>query len=161
MATRKSVKKVLEYDPLAWLKEEDGDGEQTEKQITSQKKVVKKQAATAEADAVMSPGSALTIKTVEEFKQSIDQRLADDCEIIIDTTDLQKIDTAGLQLLLSLQASLNAQGRGLTWADKNPLIESAAQLLGLPDFFNDAAAGFGFFEDDSTDEKQDQGFGFF
>ncbi len=219
MTAKRSRKTVLEYDPLAWLKEDDDGDEELVKKVASRKKsdtkkvgqkatqksetsknsVVKKaskknttgkeemkeEAAVIEnanfgffeseddvsedklttvdsGDSVVSLGSALTIKNVTEFKQYVEGNLADNDNLTLDPSELHKIDTAGLQLLFSLQQSMNKTGQSLSWVNKNSTIESAASLIGLPDFFdNTQSAGFGFFEDETVDKSQPQGFGFF
>lgn len=204
MVAKKSSKTVLEYDPLAWLKEEDSS-EKPQKKAAGRNKVVKKAVAKKSASknvesaaeverkepvaienvnfgffnsedevveimamptdsgaTIISIGSSLTIKTIAELKQQLDESLAENVDITLDSAELQKIDTAGLQLLFSLQNSLQHTGQQLLWANKNPMIESAAKLIGLSELIGDAESqGFGFFEDESVDPKQDQGFGFF
>ncbi len=219
MAAKKSAKTVLEYDPLAWLKEDESKSEKSGGKTTGRKKnapkkvsqkavkktsgsksstvketlknpAVKKEDAITEtavvenvnfgffdtgdevmdseivaleADtAAISLGRALTIKTVAEIKQCIDENLALNGDIRLDSTELQKIDTAGLQLLFSLQKSLNDDGQNLTWANKNSAIESAASLIGLPDLFGKTTlARYGLFKDEADGNNQNPGFGFF
>ncbi len=121
-----------------------------------------KQASTESDGALISLGSALTIKNIVEFKQTVDAGLALNGDITLDSAELQKIDSAGLQLLFSLQKSLRKTGQELLWADRNPMIESAASLIGLSELTSDGASqGFGFFEAEPEINKQDQGFGFF
>ncbi len=221
MADKRSRKTVLEYDPLAWLKDEDNGAEEPKKKATGGEKSATKKAAkkaeqkSAVSDAtvvkktskeaaakseeakeeavmvenidfgffdteeevadikpvttksdgtVISLGSVLTLKTVAEFKRCFDESLTNNDDVTLDSTELQKIDTAGLQLLFSLQQSLDKTGQSLSWVSMNPIIESAANLIGLPDYFgNEKSASFGFFEDEAArdDQSQNQGFGFF
>ncbi len=198
MVARRSRKSVLEYDPLAWLAEDD-DSEDDEvlQESTANEEADSKKASNNNAsgtdeakaettvienvdfgffesdgdetenrpisgESVVSLGNSLTLKTVSEFKQCIEKKLANSGSVTLDPTDLQKIDTAGLQLLYSLQQSLEKTGQSLSWTSKNFTIESAAGLIGLPDLCdNTMTAGFGFFEDEDVDKDLSQGFGFF
>ena len=102
-------------------------------------------------------GYELTIRNVRAFKEKLDASLASNRQVILDPAELQEIDTAGVQLLFSLQRSLAKTGQSLRWASKNPVIDSAATILGLDELVgdggvidggvgkNDSSEGFGFF----------------
>ena len=96
-------------------------------------------------------GSELTIKSVASFKKLIDDSLSQRVEIRLDASELQKIDTAGLQLLFSLQKSLRKSGRQIEWLSQNDVIKSASIMIGMGSLF----------ENDKASIEQDQGFGFF
>ena len=109
----------------------------------------------AQAEAIDSDsiviGSELTIKNVADFKQQIDDSLIQQDEIRLDAAELQKIDTAGLQLLFSLQKSLQKSGHQIEWTNQSDVIVSAAKIVGMESLF----------ESDIANIEQDQGFGFF
>lgn len=198
-------KNVLDYDPLAWLNdEEDTPGSSTrsakaskktavasaskaknsaaKKKAASKVKTVKKAVSRTSEDEdigfgffdsettsvdsdmtnensssdLLSMGSELTIKNIAEFKEQVGVSLANDRDIKLDPSDLQKIDTAGLQLLYSLHKSLGNRGQGLQWASKNPVINSAASILGLNELLN-ASTQAG----ESNVGDQTEGYGFF
>jgi len=96
-------------------------------------------------------GSELTIKNIASFKQCIDESLAQEMEIRLDSSDLQKIDTAGLQLLFCLQKSLRKSGHQIDWVSKSEVVESASKIIGIEILFDNASESI----------EQDQGFGFF
>ena len=96
-------------------------------------------------------GSELTIKNIAQFKQAVDENLAQGKEIRINPTELQKIDTAGLQLLFCLQKSLQKSGHQIDWVAKSEVVESASKIIGIENLFDNAAESI----------EQDQGFGFF
>jgi len=100
---------------------------------------------------VIALDSELTIKNVSSFKQLIDDRLLESAELRLDPSDLQKIDTAGLQLLFSLKASLGNSGRQIEWTNPSEVITSAAKIIGMESLL----------DSDLSRTEQDQGFGFF
>jgi len=95
--------------------------------------------------------SELTIKNIANFKHLIDDHLSQHAEIRLDASGLQKIDTAGLQLLFSLQKSLRNSGRQIEWAHQSDVIVSATKIVGMEALL----------ESDMASIEQDQGFGFF
>jgi len=51
--------------------------------------------------------------------------------VTLDVTSLQRIDTAGLQVITAFVRERTAQGRAVTWQGDAPVLATAAQLLGL------------------------------
>ena len=68
---------------------------------------------------------ASTLK--ESLAPLVDQALP----ITLDITGLQRIDTAGLQVLTAFARERAAHGRAIEWRGTAPALTSAAQLLGL------------------------------
>ncbi|MFT5502381.1 MAG: anti-anti-sigma regulatory factor [Gammaproteobacteria bacterium] len=79
----------------------------------------------------ISIGPELTIKNVADVKALIDQKLLQSEEIIIDTNDLHKIDTAGLQLLFAVNSTLAKTGQNIGWRGSDKVVGLAASYLGL------------------------------
>ncbi|NRA70529.1 MAG: STAS domain-containing protein [Gammaproteobacteria bacterium] len=93
---------------------------------------------------------ALTIKLPAELEISeVTQCHSDilkqltDCdpqqEIKIDASDLWRIDTAGIQLLVSLVDEASSQNKSITWHDITDELKECATRLGLFDVLNYAA----------------------
>lgn len=215
MVKKKTTKKVIDYDPLAWLDENDPADETdspapkkqssaAQKKSTRAKKVTSdkstlKPSATAEnpgheveaeneafgffddapdinPSAVMASdndeqviglGAELTIRSVREIKAMIDTRLQSGFDINLDAQALQKIDTAGVQMIYSLFKTLQKRSQVIHWQGVSPLINQAATKLGLPALVEEASddPGFGFFDDEpqiiAVSEQEDPGYGFF
>lgn len=172
MATRKPGKKVIDHDPLAWLgedmesvQESTSDVNETSELDCDKKLQQASKPDNSESAGALSLGESLTIKNVADFKKQVTEALAQNSEISLESTGLQKIDTAGLQLLYSLQQNLAVSQRSINWIDLNPVINSAARLTGLTEIVEGISAGFGFFDDPVPEPESkavaDQGFGFF
>ncbi|MDH5353976.1 MAG: STAS domain-containing protein [Gammaproteobacteria bacterium] len=195
-------KPALDYDPLAWLNDEEDSPQSEKKKLANKSKAktstktktkavkkAKKASVKEEATPVvategsdfgffdneiaspesemenqdlkydlLSMGSELTIKNVAMFKEKIDASLANQMDIKLDPADLQKIDACGLQLLYSLHANLSNTGQKIHWASKNPVINSAASILGLTELLQSSTVTTGV---ESTVDSQSEGFGFF
>lgn len=169
MAARKSGGKVIEHDPLAWL----GNDNETDQKEAGYGFFDSDSSVSTDLDgvksdsrgAVLSLGDALTVKNVAECKKQITEYLARNSEITLESADLQKVDTAGLQLLFSLQKSLAISQQRIIWKDANPVIESASRLTGLIDIIEGASSTRRLNTDaqqkPQTQSPADQGFGFF
>lgn len=154
MAARKPA---LDYDPLSWLNDDEETATVTEPEETGfgffDDEIAPPSTEVDNDDAkyeLLSMGSELTIRNVATFKEKLDASLANQKDIMLDSAELQKIDSSGLQLLYSLHKNLGESGRKINWASKNPVINSAASVLGLDELLQT-----------STFDSQDQGFGFF
>ena len=91
-------------------------------------------------------GRELNVKTVAAVKAQIETCLAGGQELVLDAAALQKIDAAGLQMLLSLRHFLQNNQSELRWQTHSSVIESAASLIGVGfDMPSEAEQGFGFF----------------
>lgn len=115
----------------------------------------------------ISLGGELTIRTVTTIRELIEQSLVAGLDIKLSAKSLSKIDTAGLQLLFSLDRTLKKQSHELFWVSPSPVINEAATALGLPELIADEAEGpgYGFFNQGSdqgeSGNDQENGFGFF
>jgi ABC-type transporter Mla MlaB component len=116
---------------------------------------------------VIDLGAELNIRTVADCKARIQHAMNEDEDIKLDAANLQKIDTAGLQMLLSLRQSLKASSRSIQWQSFNELIDESAAMIGLPSLCvdDDSGKAFGFFSDtprvDASEIQDDAGYGFF
>lgn len=116
---------------------------------------------------VINLGAELTIRSVASCKSLIDESVNNGFDVKLAAGELQKIDSAGLQLIYSLKQSLQKTGQSIQWEQPNAIINQAARIIGLHDLLEmeDEEAGYGFFEDESTaaetQQSNDAGFGFF
>jgi len=97
-------------------------------------------------------GYELTISNVAEIKQRIEASMANSGKIRLDPSELKKIDASGLQMLYSLQKTLARSSQQLLWCSRNPVLDSASELIGMSCLI-DATS--------TTSSDQNQGFGFF
>jgi ABC-type transporter Mla MlaB component len=94
--------------------------------------------ASAPAQTVETPPSTALALTAEclvagasTLKESLASLLDEPHPITLDITALQRIDTAGLQVLTAFIRERAGHGRTVEWRGTAPALTSAAQLLGL------------------------------
>ena len=122
MATNKSA---LGADPLTWL----NDSDQAGKSLRSPG-VDTNQPVSEVPKEVFMLDEALTVATVASTKQKLLEHY--DKDLVIDLGTVSMVDTAGIQLLLSLVSS-KEDVRLINASDK---FEDACNLLGLADVFS-------------------------
>ncbi len=117
---------------------------------------------------VINLGADLTIRSVGACKELIDQSLSNGFDVRIAAGELQKIDSAGLQLIYTLKTTLEKTAQSIHWESTSNIINDAAKIIGMPRLCDadDSDPGFGFFEDDNVapstaDSSADDGYGFF
>ncbi len=119
---------------------------------------------TGTADGTIDLGAELTIRSISASKTMIDQALATGKDIRIDISQLQKIDSAGVQMIYSLLQTLGKTTQAVTWVGSNTMLNDAAGLLGMAPVIGDQQAdeAYGFFVDETAPEAEEDGaFGFF
>lgn len=82
------------------------------------------------------PGSALvltspTIRTINSLQTELAERLDESGTVQIDCTAVDRVDTAGLQLLAAFVRELRAEARGVEWVGCSDALKRATQALGL------------------------------
>ena len=94
--------------------------------------------ASAPAQSVETPPTTALALTAEclvsgasTLKESLASLLDEPQPITLDITALQRIDTAGLQVLTAFIRERAGHGRTVEWRGSAPALTSAAQLLGL------------------------------
>ena len=82
---------------------------------------------------VLNLGESLVISTVGKTRAEWMDRVMGgvDSPITLDGSDIQVIDTAGLQLVMALIRELNEDGVSWQWGDRSDLLNESAQQLGL------------------------------
>lgn len=96
---------------------------------------------------IINLGAELTIRSVAACKQIINENIVNGFDIKLAAVDLQKIDTAGIQLLYSLHKTLEKTSQTINWVNSNSIINDTCQLLGLPKLLEttEDEGSFGFF----------------
>jgi len=75
----------------------------------------------------------LTIAQVEECKSSLIQFIDSNETIDIDDSELTRIDTVGVQLLLSAVTYIAAQNKTLAWRSSSEILRQSISQLGVND----------------------------
>jgi anti-anti-sigma regulatory factor len=84
---------------------------------------------------VMSPTFQMdkqcTVREAEAFKVALTAAEDSSGDFIVDASSVERIDTAGLQLLLGFAARLKLMDRRLVWQGVSPAVRQGAAQLGL------------------------------
>ncbi|BAU56371.2 hypothetical protein HH1059_23010 [Halorhodospira halochloris] len=86
----------------------------------------------AEASGVINLGEQLDITIVSELKQKLSSALADEQPVVLDGSSLERVDTAGVQILMAFSRAA-AEGPGWGWhgGEVPDKVDSAARYLGV------------------------------
>lgn len=76
-------------------------------------------------------GVSCTIEDVAQLRTDLSAHLAANKPIIIDASRLERIDTAGVQLLAAFAIDCLEQGIAFAWKQRPAVLEEAIRLLGL------------------------------
>lgn len=74
-----------------------------------------------------------TAAEAESLKSELARRLPEPGPVTVDVSALERIDTAGLQLLAAFVRDRRTAGRAVEWHGRTPALDAAAGLLGLHD----------------------------
>ena len=72
-----------------------------------------------------------TIRTVNDFQAELAERLDESGNVQIDGTAVDRVDTAGLQLLAAFVRDLRSEARSVEWVGSSVALRRAANALGL------------------------------
>lgn len=75
--------------------------------------------------------SELTIVQVDECKNSFLDYLENNDELAFDDSELTRIDTVGIQLILSMVSHIASQKKHLKWQVTSSLISQSISQLGI------------------------------
>jgi anti-anti-sigma regulatory factor len=75
--------------------------------------------------------SSCTLRDTEDFHFSLLAADANEKHFMINGGNVERVDTAGLQLLVAFARQLSAAGRTLEWTDLSKELAKCAQRLGL------------------------------
>lgn len=81
---------------------------------------------------LLTTGETLDIRQVTELQAEWLEKLAQPGAVTVDLKGLKKIDTAGVQLLISLGKELEATGREAEWEGLEAVVAPTAATLGIP-----------------------------
>lgn len=73
----------------------------------------------------------LTIARVQECTINIINELEEQEVIVIDDSDVVRIDTVGIQMLLAAVTYISSQNKQLQWQSKSPAIKESIKCLGI------------------------------
>ena len=72
-----------------------------------------------------------TIRTINSLQAELAERLDESGNVQIDGTAVDRVDTAGLQLLAAFVRDLEAEARSVEWVGCSVALRRAANALGL------------------------------
>lgn len=78
----------------------------------------------------------MIINHVEDIQAQFNDIMASGDEVVIDINDVEKVDTACLQLLCVVQKSLSGIGQSISWQGSSEALASTAKLIGVKEFLN-------------------------
>jgi ABC-type transporter Mla MlaB component len=112
--------------------------QQTPAKKRSRSRPAKRRAAKPAAGRGRSDGSLLltaecTIAQADALKAQLKRRLQESQSVTLDVSALQRIDTAGLQLLAAFVRDRRTAGRTVTWRGQASALTTGAGILGLRD----------------------------
>jgi anti-anti-sigma regulatory factor len=72
-----------------------------------------------------------TVADASSLKSGLAKLLEESDSVTLDISAVQRIDTAGLQVIAAFIRERESQGRQVQWRGHAPTVEAAARLLGL------------------------------
>jgi phospholipid transport system transporter-binding protein len=81
----------------------------------------------------ISLGAECTLAEADSLKRALLRLLEEPRSVAVRIGALQRVDTAGLQLLAAFVRDRRAAGRRVEWHGRAPALDAAATLLGLRD----------------------------
>lgn len=75
--------------------------------------------------------SSPTIRTIHSLQAELAERLDESGHVQIDGTSVDRVDTAGLQLLAAFVRDLHAEMRAVEWVGCSDSLRKAASAMGL------------------------------
>lgn len=76
----------------------------------------------------------LIINHVEDLYSQLRELMETGDDIVLDISQVEKTDTACLQLLCVMQKSLQEIGHQITWQGNSEALKSTARMIGVEDF---------------------------
>ena len=81
-------------------------------------------------------GDALGIADVDELYARLLASLADSKQVTFDCSQIERIDTAALQMLFSFSKESEIHGQPISWGSASEVFVKNARLLGLATLMN-------------------------
>ncbi len=73
----------------------------------------------------------LTIAQVEQFKQEALEMINQSATLLIDDSNISRIDTTGVQLILAIVTQISSLNKELTWQCQADCITESIKQLGI------------------------------
>jgi phospholipid transport system transporter-binding protein len=90
------------------------------------------------APAALTLAAQCTVAQADALQAQLVRRLEEPQPVIVDVSALERIDTAGLQLLAAFVRDRRTAGRAVEWRGHAAALDCAASLLGLTDMLERA-----------------------
>jgi ABC-type transporter Mla MlaB component len=105
------------------------------KQTAAKKRPVKRKPAVKriQDDSSLLLATECTVAEADALKSELGRRVQRPDPVTLDVSAVQRIDTAGLQLLAAFVRDRRTAGRAVAWRGRASALETAAGLLGLRD----------------------------
>ncbi len=75
--------------------------------------------------------ATMTISSVEALHEAMEPIVLQGCDVVVNGQAVEKIDTAGLQLVLAFKTAMTRQNVNFSWSACSDLLRESAQQLGL------------------------------
>lgn len=123
-------KQRIGFDPLAWMKE---NGESPVARQELSEAPLQPSTTGERADQVIILGEALTIAHIRRMHEALGQALAQAVggTLTLDGSQVEEVDTAGMQLLAVFVRTLKTRGLTLSWRNVPVTLRECARRLGL------------------------------
>lgn len=82
-------------------------------------------------------GESLSIAQVGELYGQLLTSIADEKAINLDLSQIERVDTAAIQLLYSFQRDAAAQGLVIIWSNPSKVFCDAVDILDVPAFYRE------------------------
>ena len=125
-----SQQNLIGVDPLAWLSDEEKQSLQNESEV-SEENASSSESNQSETPYTIKLNSTLTIRDASELMEELNQ--IDDMhnKILIESEELERVDTAALQLLLGFYLFAKDAGKKVIWNKPSEALCHAVDILGL------------------------------
>jgi ABC-type transporter Mla MlaB component len=85
--------------------------------------------------------SHLTIRQAAEVYRQCEDALKGTASLRVNASEVSKVDTAGLQLLVALKTEMDQQRSAIEWISITDELRRAAQFMGLQHLFDPSPFG--------------------
>lgn len=75
--------------------------------------------------------SVINLSTISTLKSQLDEAVGKDSDVIVLGANVEKVDTAALQLLMVFSEKIKAGGNVVSWLQPSEEVYNVAALLGL------------------------------
>ncbi len=126
---------LIGVDPLAWLSEEEKISVLNEniEAVTTGDSVVEEK---GNAPYLIKLQSSITIRDIAELMEELNNISPDETELVFESDQVEKVDTAALQLLLGFYLFAIEGGKKVIWDKPSEAFCHAVELLGMKDIVN-------------------------